>query len=427
MKVAIVGAGPAGLSLAKLLQDTHRIRPVIFEAGSKPGGKSLTVTPGTEPVEMGTCYLTASHKRVLRWMSDCDIDLKPVGEQLFDGGDVIRYIRKGEGAPMPVQVVKYLKLRKALLDHLREPSPRQNVLDHAARPAREWLERNGLGKMVRLMQRAMTGLGYGRLERVPTLHALRWVDRELIVSGMRKQLKMPVEGWTEFWLRLSRDMDLKCNHRVKAVQRLSSGVEIETSGGSEKFDFVVCAIPMDEFVSLLDHPSEQETDIRNSILWGRYATTLVAVTGWFTDHPIEIWSEAIQPGAPAGLPVSARYEGFEPELGGHLYVTGQYVDGLNAAEQAEVLQAEISRRGAIVENVIMPMTWKYMATYAPHAIRKGLLAKMAAVQGNSSTFYTGTAFSHEAVSHIVEFNAARAKSIAAGCSRPALDWPLAAE
>ncbi|MCH2456692.1 MAG: hypothetical protein MK186_01435, partial [Henriciella sp.] len=67
--------------------------------------------------------------------------------------------------------------------------------------------------------------------------------------------------------------------------------------------------------------------------------------------------------------------------------------------------AGVEKRGAHVTNVILQKMWKYFAQYRPEAISGGLLTDMRAIQGQNSTWYTGAIFSHEAVSHIVNFNA----------------------
>lgn len=142
---------------------------------------------------------------------------------------------------------------------------------------------------------------------------------------------------------------------------------------------------------------------------------------------MEAWSDSIVPSAPSGRILSARYEGYEPELGGHLYVTAQYVNGLEPGELVEIMRSELTRFGANVTNVIMHRSWKYMATYDADAIRNGLLAKLEAVQGQNATFYSGAAFSYEAVSHIVEFNAGLAKKISKAEFERSDSLPLAAE
>ena len=53
-RIAIVGGGPAGLSLARLLSDATDAYITVFEAGVRPGGKSFSFIQGDAVVEMGT-------------------------------------------------------------------------------------------------------------------------------------------------------------------------------------------------------------------------------------------------------------------------------------------------------------------------------------------------------------------------------------
>ena len=40
--VGIVGAGPAGLSAARMLEETGRVRAIVFEQAERVGGKSFS-------------------------------------------------------------------------------------------------------------------------------------------------------------------------------------------------------------------------------------------------------------------------------------------------------------------------------------------------------------------------------------------------
>ena len=155
----------------------------------------------------------------------------------------------------------------------------------------------------------------------------------------------------------------------------------------------------------MTEPTELERRIADAVIWNRYTTTLVAVEDWFTDVHVEAYRESVVPGAERGQLLSARREGYEPELGGHLYLTGQLSGDYTAPELEELLRADIAKHGGRVTNVILQKLWKYFAQYEPEAIRDGLLTDLQTVQGQKDTWYTGAIFSHEAVSHIVTFNA----------------------
>ena len=49
--------------------------------------------------------------------------------------------------------------------------------------------------------------------------------------------------------------------------------------------------------------------------------------------------------------------------------------------------------------------WRYFPRYRPDAIREGLVDWMEDIQGVNRTWFTGSTFSHEAVSSVANFNA----------------------
>lgn len=405
--IAIIGAGPAGLSFAKLLAGQPGIRTTVFEALPQVGGKSFTLRKGSTLIEMGTCYATHSHRIVLRWMREHGMTFKGLGEQIFDGGDVIDYIRRGGGSPLIMQVAVYLNARRGLLKRLRSGTPSTQTLQEAAMPVSDWLEVRRLHKIRRVMERALSSIAYGFLEELATVQALTWVDAELLASGLTKQLKMPVEGWGPFWERLAATMDVRTSTPVTGVERSDTDVVIHTPEGAQRFDEVACAIPFDDFCRLLPPAalSADERFIRDAVHYGGYTTTLLAAQDWFTGYHVEAYSAPIRPGAVKGELLSARLEGFEPDHGGHLYVTGQYSGDCTDKELRDILNADIAAKGARVITLHLQTRWRYMAHYNPDAIRTGLFARLTRVQGQRHTWYSGSAWSHEAVSHVVNHNA----------------------
>jgi len=404
-RVGIVGGGPAGLSLARLLEDSGRFETIVFEAAPTVGGKSFSFISGETVVEMGTCYTTRAHRQVLKWMKDTDIALRPLGEQAFDKEDFLEFVKRGSGAPLSIQVLGFLRARRKLVRALAQRPMPDWAIEEAATPISDWLAARNLPKIERFMLRSMTSLGYGFVSDTPTVQALRWNDIDLILTGLLEQLKMPVKGWTEFWVRLAETLDVRTEARIVSVQRQSDGVEITTEHGeSEHVDEIVCAIPLDEFARTTT-PTAHEVSVSQAIRWNGYTTTLVAVEGWFQGVQVEGYSEATMPGAGYGRMLSARLDGYEKDLGGNLYLTGQLTGEYTASELQEILREDITRQGGRVRNIILQKQWKYFAQYNNDAVRNGLLMELEDMQGDHRTWYTGATFSHEAVSNIVNFNA----------------------
>jgi len=377
----------------------------VFEALPQVGGKSFTLFQGETVVEMGTCYATFSHRITNKWMREFKMPMGGLGEQRFGEADFMDYIKSGYGPILPVQVMRYRSKKAKLEKALRQKNPPKWALEDAAKPVVEWLKEHNLGKIEHFMHRSTTNIAYGFVDWTPTVQALRWNDMELIWSGLLKQLKLPKEGWAEFWRRVAADLDVRTSAKVTQVERLDTHVELTTHDGeTHSFDYLICAIPVDDF-SKLTAPTENEAHLSDVVTWNGYTTTLFAAENYFTDVHVEAYKEAVIPGAELGQMLSARYEGHEPDFGGHLYLAGQLSGEYTGPELVELLRLSVERRGGTFNNMILQKMWKYFARYDPDAIRNGLLTRLEDMQGERRTWYTGATFSHEAVSHIVNYNA----------------------
>lgn len=403
-RIGIIGGGPGGLSLARLLKQNGLTNLVVFEALPQVGGKSFTVYQGDTVVEMGTCYATFSHKVTNRWMKEYRMPMSALREQRFDGADFMDYIKAGSGPPLMLQVWRYGRAKARLERALAKPSPPQWAIEEAAMPIKDWLDARKLGKIENFIHRSTTNIAYGFVDEIPTVQALRWNDMKLILTGLFKQLKMPVEGWAEFWNRVAAELDVRLNERVVTIDRSGPRIKLITDNGNiEAFDHIVCAIPIDDF-ALLTEPTENEAVVSNSIVWNGYTTTLFAAENWFTDVNTESYRETVLPGAKLGQLLSARRDGYERDFGGHLYLSGQLSGDYSGPELVELLKQDVAKQGAEVTNVIVQKMWKYHARYKQQAILDGLMQRLEDMQGDSHTWYTGATFAHEAVSHIVNYN-----------------------
>jgi hypothetical protein len=403
-RIGIIGGGPAGLSIARLLKEKGHVDTVVFEAQPQVGGKSFSVHQGGTVVEMGTCYATFSHKVTNKWMKEYRMPMSGLGDQRFDGADFMDYINAGYGSALPLQVLKYRNAKAKLEKALKLPSPPQWALEEAAMPIRDWLKERNLGKIEHFFHRSTTNIAYGFVDEVPTIQALVWNDMQLIWSGLLKQLHMPVEGWGEFWNKVASDLDVRLNAKVKTVERMGELSRITTSSGEvQEFDQIICAIPVDDFAALTT-PTENEKFVIDSIIWNGYTTTLFAAENWFKDVHVEAYKQAVIPGAKLGQLLSARHDGHEADFGGDLYLSGQLSGDYTADELKELLIQDVSSKGGTVKNIILQKMWKYHAMYKQDAVRDGLMKRLEDMQGELGTWYTGATFSYEAVSHITRFN-----------------------
>ncbi|MEO1305560.1 MAG: FAD-dependent oxidoreductase [Pseudomonadota bacterium] len=397
----ILGAGPAGLTMAQMLRDRGETSVIVLEASDKVGGKCLSSPIGDHIVEFGTCYAIWSHKYILKKMKALGIRRSYLKAQRIDNRELMDYIRDGSGPGFIPQVLKYLRLRGRLLKRLGKGDVTVNA--ELARPTRDWLADHNLGKIENMMHRVVTSIGYGYLDRLPLIHAFRWVDFDMMLTGLLKFTVMPDGGWQNFWERFSDPLDVQLNANVTQVQRHAAGVSVTTENGDEfEAETLINTIPMADFCALTE-ATDDEKYVARSVDWAGYTTTLISVDTWPHDAPVNSWSDTCASDANDGKLLFYRYEC--PEEGGRqLFTVGQSSAAYSPSELIELVEFDSVQRGAVKPRVVQQVIWQYMPTYAAEPIRDGLLQTMASMQGAQRTFHTGATFSHEAVATISTFN-----------------------
>jgi Flavin containing amine oxidoreductase len=416
-RLVILGGGVAGLTIAKLLAERGFNDFEIIEKADRVGGKSETISASEVMVEMGTCYTTPAHQDIRRWMNKLRLRRKRLTRTLVDGEDYSVYVRKGIGEPLIVQVVRYLWLRKRLLRSVERDEVSQSQKDELALSTADWLWKNRLPKIERLMYRAMTSLGYGFLDETSILQAMRWVDGHTILAGAFHLLEMPLDGWSVFWSKLSEEFRVLTNAEVASVVRSKSGIRLQLADGQIRaYDYLLNTLPLDELARLTPL-SEAEARISSAIDWKGFATSLVTSNSWFRETNISAYSKAFLSGAAPGAIISARHEGFSKDENLNYYVVGQLPGPYDRAELQEILVADLLKLGVSDGKVVTTRVWKYFPCYDRASIRRELLDDMSRVQGESRTWHTGATFSHESVANICQFNSGLAAQIAPALRR----------
>lgn len=400
LRIAVIGAGPGGLSTAHFIQQAGH-EAVIFEAEDRIGGKSFSVVRGDAMNEMGTCYTTRSHKLVKKWMKQVGITLTRLGEARYDGVKVVDYVKQGDGPPLAFQALKFIRAAGRLRRDIRNRPDDPDVRAEASMTTAEWVKRLGLPKIDLASHRIQTTQGYGFTDEATIGQTVQWCDLNYLLSGVLNDMHMPDQGWTEFWTRFAEDKDVRLSSPVTHLDRSGPKPVITAGGKSETFDAVVSTVPMQNFVKFCA-ATRDEMFICEGIEWQNYTTTLLTSPDWFDGYMIIGYSEASMDSSRKGAILGGRREGESEELGGRLYVTGQFSTGLTPAELREILEADAAKHGFTIESVIQQKVWQYFPQYKADAVRDGLFAALRRVQGQKRTWFSGSSFSHELVCSIVE-------------------------
>ncbi len=103
LKVAVIGSGITGLSLAYFLKD-EEIELQVFERGDRIGGRIKTVEFSEELVEIGAVYYHSTNKLVSELVNDFNLNFKPLERQRVGLWDGERFVFKTSNSELLTQL-----------------------------------------------------------------------------------------------------------------------------------------------------------------------------------------------------------------------------------------------------------------------------------------------------------------------------------
>jgi carotenoid cleavage dioxygenase len=393
-RVAVVGAGAAGMFAARLLSEAYDV--ALVEAEDRIGGHAHAVVVPDGP-DAGTAldagFINCAHSAYPRLFGYFDALGVPTarGDSSFcyfnTATDEHYYFsvgpqgKAGTQAPDP-RLFKYL-----------------NVLARFYRRAAQDLAAGELRGLTLGDYCARTGLAAEVIERfVIPVYATLWVappDRALEMSAeavytFYRRVGLPdfggydahfVKGGSQVYIdALMRDYAgrIRLSQPVHAVQRDPAGVELIYAGGArERFDAVVMAIHADRALALLAEPTPQER----------------ALLGAWTYYPCQVVVHRDSSVIPAAQAYTAAWNyATQGDAATQKALTVSYY--LN-----QVMQLDAQRDYYVTINptrpidpayVLREMTWQHgFFSVGAHATQ----AWLPSLQGNQATYFCGSYFS----------------------------------
>lgn len=423
-RIGIVGAGPGGLSLARILTERGHADITVLERALRVGGKSFTLHVDGLGHEMGTCYTATGYTVARRWMDEAGIREHILEKHHFltrDGRwlSFEDYVlggagMVGAGGQVARYVADWLRFHAWDLaggDDHAEGTRGRLMREEAAVPFRDWLRARDLDVIERFALRTMTVMGYGPLDRVPALYGLRWNVPSLLWAGVTRDVGEPTPGWMHLWEHVAARLDVRLGVRVTSAARGPDGIAVRTDQGDFTFDHLVLSGPLDEATAFVALPDPW---LARAFSFREYVTTLAHVDGWFRDADTRSFEEAAwdaEAVARSRLLVARRTADKTDVARARsatrrdLYVCYQAgAPDRSTGALAEILRDDIAAQGATVREHLATCRYRYAPQLSSDDIAAGAVARFERLQGRDGLWMTGASASHEAVDNIIDYN-----------------------
>lgn len=276
-RIAVVGAGIAGLASAYLLSKQHSV--TLFEAGSYAGGHTntvdVTLDGHTHPVDTGfLVFNDRTYPNLIAFFAELGVTAHP-SEMTFsvslDEGRL-----EWAGTSLNTVFAQRSNLFSPtfigmLRDIVRFNGSAERNLDVALRTGAsmgDLLMAGGYGGAFQQhyllpMAAAIWSSATADILRFPATTFLRFcLNHALLQINRRPQWKTVLGGGREYVRQIVRGLDdVRIDTPVRAVRRDAHGVDVLTDSGPQRFDGVVLATHAPDTLKLLDDPDFAEGDV----------------------------------------------------------------------------------------------------------------------------------------------------------------------
>jgi hypothetical protein len=430
-RIAIVGGGAAGLSVAWFLKRQGYSHVTVLEAADRIGGKCKSLTYDGRSFDLGANYITSSYTQVRRLAAKFGMGmftessghaLNPETGQL---SSLLSATTQGHSLlSVGWAALRYLYHRMRVSPLLGPRAPgflAASSHEELCGPLNDWLERRHLAMLEPIFNVPITLMGYSKLRQIPAAYALTYMNPRTFIDLMLFALDPPFRAWPKrfdlgferLWERVAAEINVLRGVKIVGIRR-GTHVEIDyeleatqlTGTAMDRhhaeFEALILACPLLPSVlrPFLDlRPEEQAL---------------------FQQVELDPFVVSTYPTS-CSTPVHAVSFLFpRPPLGHPYVVTQQFADTPLLS-----IYSRIDREGTITRDEVLRHNRELLRTigakdpdvelytydefpYFPHvtidSMRDGFYRKLEALQGVDGTYYVGGLLAFELVEPIVEYS-----------------------
>ena len=290
MRIAVIGAGIAGLGAAWLLSRAHEV--VLFEAESRLGGHTHTHEVQQDgvryPVDSGFIVFNPTHYPLLtRMLAELGVASQPttMSFSVQNERSGLEY-NAGSLSGLFCQRSNLLSARfwgmlRDLTRFYRDAPALLKSAD-AGPDLGDWLAERGYGAAfiedhLIPMASALWSSPSSQVAKFPAKHLVQFMANHQMLQILRRPEWRVVTGGSASYVRALTarwTVQARVGCAVAQVRRETQGIVVHSAAGEERFDQAVLACHSDQALALLDAPSAAERDILGAIVYQANETVL---------------------------------------------------------------------------------------------------------------------------------------------------------
>lgn len=450
-RVAIVGAGIAGLHMAYLLKKNNINNVVVLEKESRFGGKFMSVKHKGVAHELGACYTSPDYiPNVYELAHELGIhDFVPLPESdvwldgktapMFATEYVIGSVMKLTGAKTPVQALyniidathRYTLIHQRLFgkyEYDLMPKPSKRALSELNQTMLSFLKKHNLLALYPMLVPFHTMQGYGHLDRVSALYGVMWDTPVFMTAAIARSLRMSNggcemfrNGYMQLTDKLAAKADVRLNVNINQVHRTSKGITIKFSNTThsnvaEKFDFLIWAADAREALKVLDRTTSMEKSFsRLTNTWfttrlydtEERCTSLMPIDYWLDNlskkREHSVWARRNSDFVMNGGRCNLTDQETKQSLSFVVYQMGNHNPTVTSGLERN-FQKFLHDTNAQNVNIVKQKTWNYFPRFSVKDMADGILWKIAKDQGKKNTWFIGSSVSFESAKSVVSYN-----------------------
>ena len=405
MRIAIVGAGPSGLTAAHELEARGYTNVVVFEREDHVGGKVNTIQPAPGVnVELGAVFASPDYPLTLSLASEYGVPTTTSSTPrfIYDNGVkrtateflLAHYTPAQIGAGAQAYAAVLQKFPQIFQDKLNNlpPDLEQNFDAFVAQYHIE--------VVAELAKSLVVGFGYGFYDDVPAIYTLKIIN--MLVKVGPTGLTSPTffsfpTGFQSLWKAVAADLDVRLNSNVTRIVRTGNPharIRLTVNGTTTyDFDAVIVSAPLSavpSFVALT--PPEQL--LFKQVVSSRYVVSLIGAPGVTGGEAVFVQDNAVSS--------KINHVGVwaNPNPAFPIFQTWQIADRTTSAADLDAILAADMASLAGAQGFLSKLRkeWPdYFPRVSSQAMKLGFYDAVELLQGVGGLYYVGGTLSFETV------------------------------